>query len=229
MFGIIGTVVLFWVVFSLVRFILKDEPIWKNEKKLTNSEPELVKTLLNLDNKKLTELFSLYKKEFGAGASYYAKKTYKKWKDGEVRPNNQTYHRLLIHLPKVMDYDLKCEILRRFMEEYCSKENCELSVYTDNWEEILTPLVNKIIDQSYSAEIPKEVSKKLHWLANGEMQVAQDILRKSQAEESKIAVSMLRDEFANIENILENTADRGKVYHTLKFPHGTITVKIKRR
>jgi hypothetical protein len=221
---------IFWFIFSNIRKLNLELNNFRESSRVTgNLETKLVKTLLNLDKEKLTELFSLYKKEFGAGAANYAKKTYQKWKAGEVQPNNHTYHRLLITLPKIMDYDLKCEVLRCFMEEYCSKQNYELSVYTDNWEDSLTPLVKELINKPYSAEIPKEVSKKLHWLSNGEMLIAQDLLRKSQVEESKIAVSMLKDEFANIENLLEKTDNQSKIHHTLNFPYGTITVKIKRR
>ena len=188
-----------------------------------------MKVLLGLDEKSLNELFELYKNQFGRGAARYARKTLQKWKDGKVRPNEQTYRRFLIHLPKVMSYDLKCEVLRHLMEEYCSKGHYELTVYTDDWEKALTPLVRQIIDKSYTAELPLEVERKLRWLADGEMQIAQDILRKSQIEEGKIAVSMLREEFANIENLLENTQWQSRVTHKLELPYGTINLNIKRR
>ena len=190
---------------------------------------EIMKVLLGLDEKSLSDLFDLYKHQFGRGAARYARKTYGKWKDGKVRPNEQTYQRFLIHLPKVMSYDLKCEVLRHLMEEYCSKGNYELTVYTDDWEKTLAPLVKQIIDKSYTAELPSEIEEKLRWLADGEMQIAQDILRKSQAEEGRIAVSMLRQEFANIENLIENTNRKSKVTHKLELPYGTINLNIKRR
>jgi hypothetical protein len=40
---------------------------------------------------------------------------------------------------------------------------------------------------------------------------------------------MLRQEFAAIENLLENTKGKRKVTHQLKFPYGTITLNIKSR
>jgi hypothetical protein len=190
---------------------------------------ELMKVLLGLDDEKLDKLLELYKQQFGDGAARYARQTYRKWEAGEVQPIKQTFERFLVHLPKVMDYDLKCEVLRHLMEEYCKKDKHSLTVYTDDWEEKLTPLVKQIIDKPYTAQLPKEIERRLLWLAEDEMQIAQDILRKSQAEEGKIAVSMLREEFANIENLLENTKGKRKVTHQLKFPYGTITLNIKRR
>ena len=163
------------------------------------------------------------------GAARYARKTYRKWESGKVKPISQTYERFLINLPKVMDFDLKCEVLRHLMEEYCAKDNYDLTIYTDDWEKTLEPLVQKMIDKPYNANLPKQIEDKLSWLANEDMQIAEDILKKSQVEQGKITVSMLRQELAEIENLLEKTGNRSKVSHKLKFPYGTINLEIKRR
>lgn len=200
---------------------------WKPDPKFQNSK--LVSVLLGLDDDALRELLDLYKKEFGRGAARYARKTYRKWKTGEVRPVTQTYDRFLVHLPKVMSFDLKCEVLRAFMEEYAAKDNYELKVSTDDWEEKLTPMVEQIIDKAYTAQLPVEVERKLRWLGQNDIQLAQKILRRSQVEEARITVSMLHEEFANIEKLLDETHLKPKVTHELKFPYGTINLNIKRR
>jgi hypothetical protein len=197
----------------------------KPDPKFQNSK--LVGVLLGLDDEALEELFALYKKQYGVGAARYARKTYRKWQDGKVRPNEQTYTRFLFHLPKVMSYDLKCEVLRAFMKEYAAKDNYQLKVSTDDWEEKLTPLVKQIIDKTYTAQLPVEVERKLRWLGDGDMQAAQEILRRSQAEEGRIAVALLREEFAGIETLLAAAHLKAKITHELKFPYGTITLKIK--
>lgn len=188
-----------------------------------------MKVLLGLNQESVEKLLGLYKEEFGEGAARYARKTYRKWENGDVRPIKQTFERFLTHLPKVMDYDLKCEVLRHLMEEYCAKDKYDLTVYTDDWEETLEPLVRKIIDKPYTATLPVQIEKRLRWLAEDEMQIAESILKKSQVEEGKIAVSMLKAEFANIHNLLENKKGKPKVTHELKFPYGTIYLEIKRR
>jgi hypothetical protein len=223
---IIFTAIVIAIIFSAAKF-KPHLSFFNSRRKFQNAE--LVKALLTLEEEPLNELFRLYKKEFGAGAATYARRTYQKWKAGEVRPSRQTFSRFLIYLPKVMSYDLKCQILRRLMEEYCSRNDYKITVFTDDWEETLTPLVTEIIDKPYTAQLPKPIEEKLRWLAEDEMQAAHSILKKSQVQESKIAVSMLRQEFENIEKLLENTKGKSKVTHKLKFPYGTITLKIKRR
>jgi hypothetical protein len=192
-------------------------------------DADLVKTLLSLDEESLSEILYLYKNQFGRGAGRYARKTFQKWKAGKVRPNRQTFERFLIQLPKVMSYDLKCEVLRRLMEEYCSKNDYRISVFTDNWETTLEPLIKQIIDKSYTADLPRLIEEKLDWLANGEMQIAQKILKESQVKESHIAVSMLREEISDIEKLIVKVKGESRVTHQLKFPYGTVTLEIKRR
>jgi hypothetical protein len=190
---------------------------------------ELVRVLLQLDEKSLDELLGLYAEKFGAGAARYARQTHRKWKAGEVRPNRQTFERLLVDLPKVMSFDLKCELMRRLMEEYGAKKDYRLDVDTDDWETALAPLVEEIIERPYKTELPPGLERRLRWLADGEMRLAEDILKRSQVEESRIAVSMLRGEMENIEKMLAATRLRPKITHRLKFPYGTITLNIKRR
>lgn len=190
-------------------------------------DAELIKVLLSLDENSLDEIFKLYKEKFGRGAAYYARRTFHKWKTGRVRPNRQTFQRFFVQLPAAMSYDLKCEVLRRLMQEYAAKENYDLQASTNDWEEKLTPLIETIIAKAYTATLPRLIEEKLQWLVEDEMQVAQNILKNSQIEEGKIAVSLLRQEIGNIENLLENTKGKSRVRHQLKFPYGTINLEIK--
>ncbi len=190
---------------------------------------ELIKVLLNLDDESLKKLFHLYGEQFGDGAARYARQTYLKWKAGEVRPNRETFRRFLLQLPKVMSFDLKCEVLRELREAYCARDSHRLTVYTDNWKEPLRPLVESIIEKAESAELPPFLQQRLRWLAEEDMEIAQVILAKSQARQSLEALSMLKEEFSNIEHLLDNTVGRRQVTHVLRLPLGTITLKIRKR
>lgn len=195
----------------------------------SSQNAELIKVLLNLDQDSLEELFKLYRQQFGDGAARYARVTYLKWKAGEVRPNRETFRRFLLYLPKVMSFDLKCEVLREFREAYCARENYQLDIHTDDWKETLAPLVQSIITRANNAELPISLQERLRWLADDDIEIAQAILVRSQTRQSADALSLLSEEFSNIEQLLDNTRGRGKVTHLLRLPLGTITLKIKRR
>lgn len=198
------------------------------------SDPEfhrsrLMSVLLSLDKDSFAELMRLYKLEFGPGAARYARKTYLKWKTGKVNPNVETYRRFLVHLPEVMSFDLKVETLRLFMEEFSPNADHEIDLYIDEWEQKLTPLIESVIERAFTAQLPAELERKLRWLGDGDMQVAQAMLRASQAEESRIMASMLNEEFANIEKLLAEQHLNPRVRHVIEFPYGTISLNIKRR
>ena len=199
------------------------------EKKNEFRDSTLVSTLVGLNDSALSELLGLYKKEFGPGPARYARRTLKKWRAGEVQPATQTFERFLLHLPKVMSFELKCEVLRHFMEEYAAKDSYELDVSTEDWGEKLDPLVRQIIDKAFTANLPAEVEGKLEWLVDGDMQAARAILRASQAAESRLMVSTLHHEFENLERLLGEKHLKPRVTHVLEFPYGTIKLNVKRR
>lgn len=202
------------------------EPAEPQAEEFRNSK--LVSVILSLDEHAVGRLLDLYRSQFGAGPARYARKTFQKWRSGQVRPATQTFERFLVHLPKVMPYDLKCEVLRRFMEEFANKDTYELDVTTEDWEAKLEPLVRQIIDKAYTAQLPREVEEKLQWLGDGDMVAAHQLLRASQAEEGRIMVSMLRDEFRAFDMVLSARHLKPKVIHVLEFPYGSIRLNIKR-
>ena len=192
-------------------------------------DADMVKVVLSLEQKTLEDLFTLYKQEFGAEAARYARRTYNKWKSGEVRPNRQTFDRFLVHLPSVMSFDLKCEVLRKLRQEFCPKNDYQVTVDTRGWREDVAPLVEEVVQKSYTARLPRYVERKLRWLAADDMKLAHSILAESQAQESRDALFLLEREFDNIEQLLQATGGRGEVTHTVRLPLGTIALTVERR
>ncbi len=147
------------ITFFLIQWILTRGRSFEHQSDTRLAESKLVTVLMGLSDRSVGELLELYYKEYGPGPARYAKRTFNKWKTGKVQPATQTYERFLVHLPKVMSFDLKCEVLRHFMEEYAAKDKYELDVYTDDWEETLTPLVRQIIDKAFTAQLPIELNE----------------------------------------------------------------------
>jgi hypothetical protein len=227
MIYLLGLIGIWLLVYFGYKAVFRAYFFKKRSQKLENAE--LIKTLLNLEPESLDELFALYRKEFGAGAARYARDTYRKWQAGEVRPNRRTFGRFLVYLPRVMSFDLKCEVLRELREAYCARDNYELTVSTDDWKETLMPLVKDIIARASAAELPVAVKERLKWLADDDMEIARAILTRSETMQTLDALAMLEKEFSNIEQLLDNAGRRGKVTHALRLPLGTISLKIRKR
>ncbi|MET0626281.1 MAG: hypothetical protein ABW250_25335 [Pyrinomonadaceae bacterium] len=188
-------------------------------------DSDVVRVVLGLDPAVVDELFEIYAKEFGPGAARYARRTRAKWVAGQVRANRQTFERLLVRLPGVMSFDLKCEVLRKLREEFCPQAHYELSVGAEGWRESVAPLVDSLVRQSYASELPRHIDRRLKWLAADDMRVARAILDESRARESRNALELLEHELPEIARLVEGSG--GRVTHTMRLPSGTITLKIK--
>jgi len=197
-------------------------------KRLLEENPTIVRVLLSLEPKALDDLFRLYRSQFGAGAARYARHTYRKWKTAEVHPSRKTFYRLAFHLPSVMSFDLKCEVLRALRREYCGTSHYELSVGFDDWKEALAPLIAGLIERSYTVELPSEVEQKLTWLAGNDMQIAKAMLAASEAQETRDAVASLQSEFDGMELMLARSGGNRRIVHTIDLPLGAITLNIER-
>src|ERR1043165_9324360 len=196
---------------------------------LNGFDRDILEYFYSLTPDQLAHLINIYSESYGEGPAAYARRTYAGWKDGKVRPSAQTIHRLLDSLPLVLDFDGKCELLRRLRERHRRLEHHSLKVRADDWKEHVIPLVRTVIQKAYHANLPEAVERRLAWLSNGDMQTARAILAHSQALEGAVAVSLLQDEMRNIENALANMDGKGKVTHTIRLPYGHIQLKISGR
>jgi hypothetical protein len=191
-------------------------------------DKDILEAFFQISNEQLTGLISHYKERYGDSAGNYARKTYPKWKSGEVKPSGQTVERLLESLPLVLDLPGKCDLLRKLRERHRKKDNVSLKCDTTNWKESIHPIAMNIIQKAYSADLPEVVKSRLSWLSQGDVQAAQKLLAESEVQEGNIAISLLHREFANIEKLLESLTHVRKISHTIALPYGNINIKIKR-
>lgn len=223
-------VILLIPILGVLIYLFGRDRFSSSAKKLSRSQENanLIKVLLELEEGPREQLFNLYRNQFGDNASRYASQTYQKWKAGTVRPNKQTFQRFLVNLPRVMSFELKCEVVRELREAYCAHDRYEASVATDNWKSALTPIINAIIEKALKAELPESLNRRLTWLAEDDVTAAHAILAESQARQSENALALLEKEFSNIEQLLDNARGRGKVTHVIRLPLGVITVQVRK-
>ena len=222
----------------LSHFIFEDEEPKKQLGPSTRKEDvsrryggidkDILDIFLNLDAEKMKTLLEDYKNEYGMGAGYYARKTYKKWQSGEVRPSGQTLERLIETLPSLLDFETKCELLKKLRSGIRRKESYELNLSSSDWMDKVFPYVSNIINKSYKLELPKMVQERLEWLSDGDVQLARRILAQAEAQESRNAVELLEKEFEHIEILLRELPPSGKVKYVVELPQGKIRLNFTR-
>lgn len=192
-------------------------------------DKDILEKFYALTPDELARLFDIYTEEYGDGPGAYARKTYPDWKIGEVRPSAQTIDRLLDSLPVVLNFDGKCDLLRKLRERHRKPEFYKLKVKIDDWQDYVVPLARTVIEKAYRANLPRVVEERLSWLAGGDMQAAQAIVSHVAALEGAVAVRLLQDEMQNLETALAFLPEGTKITHTIQLPYGHIHLRISGR
>ena len=192
-------------------------------------DKDVLEKFYALSDDQFARLLNIYSAEYGAGAATYAREVFDEWKAGIVRPSAQTINRLLDSLPQVLNFDGKCELLRKLRERHRKPEHHSLKVKTDDWKSELVPLVKRIVEKAYTSNLPEIVERRLTWLSSGDMQVARALLSHSQAIEGAVAVRLLEHEMEDLEAVLKHVRGKAKITHTISLPYGNIELRISGR
>ncbi len=192
-------------------------------------DQDVLEKFYTLTSDQLARLLNIYEDAYGDGAAEYARKVYNEWKEGIVRPSAQTINRLLDSLPEVLDFDGKCELLRNLRERHRRPEHHSIKVRADDWKSELIPLVKRIVEKAYTANLPEIVERRLTWLSSGDMQAARALLSHSQAMEGAVAVRLLEHEMQDLEAVLAHVKGATRITHTINLPYGNIDLTISGR
>ena len=192
-------------------------------------DKDILEKFYALTSDELARLFNIYTSNYGDGPGEYARKTYEGWKRGRVRPSAQTINRLLDSLPLVLNFEGKCDLLRKLRERHRKPEYYKLKVRIDEWKEHVVPLARTVIQKAYRANLPTAVENRLAWLSSGDMETARALVSHTSALEGAVAVRLLEDEMQNLETALAILPEGTKLTHTIQLPYGHIHVRISGR
>ena len=192
-------------------------------------DKDILEKFYALKPDELARLFNIYAGEYGDGPGAYARKTYEGWKLGWVRPSAQTINRLLDSLPLVLNFDGKCDLLRKLRERHRKPEYYKLKVKIDDWKDHVVPLARTVIQKAYRANLPAAVEQRLTWLSSGDMETARALVSHATALEGAVAVRLLEDEMQNLETALAILPEGTKMTHTIQLPYGHIHLRISGR
>lgn len=124
-------------------------------------DKDVLQKFYTLTTDQLARLFNIYSNAYGSGAGTYARKAFADWKAGTKRPSAQTIDRLLDSLPQVLNFDGKCELLRKLRERHRRPEDHSIQVRVDDWKSDLIPLVKRIVEKAHTANLPEVVERRL--------------------------------------------------------------------
>lgn len=188
---------------------------------------EIESIFLKLESHSLNGLLLKYGKKHGKSAESYARKTYPKWKRGEVKLSGQTAQRLLELVPPFLSTEKRYELVKRLREKYVKKGAAYVSASIYDWREKIAGEVNKLVEDRRSFDFNEALKNKATWLTSGDTENAKKILNALDEEEAKIRASYLESEFKRIEYFIATVENTESITHTLDIPQGTVRLSIE--
>lgn len=191
-------------------------------------DKDIMQAFLSLPSLELDALFIEYGRRHSKSAESYARRTYPKWKSGAVRPSGQTAERLLELLPPRLSKEKRYGLIRKLRQYYLKPTSEYIKTSPENWRQEIAPAVQRLIKRSSEFKLPESVLKKATWLANGDSQAVQRILRSIEEEEARQRTSYLEAEFKRIEIFVANVKNTESASHVISLPQGSISVIIEK-
>ena len=188
---------------------------------------EIESIFLNLKSHSLNGLLLKYGKQHGKSAESYARKTYPKWKRGEVKLSGQTAQRLLELVPPFLSTEKRYELVKKLRDKYAKKGSAYVSASIYDWREKIADEVNKMVEDRRAFDFNETLKNRATWLTSGDTENAKKILNALDEEEAKIRASYLESEFKRIESFIATVENTESITHTLEIPHGTVTLSIE--
>lgn len=190
-------------------------------------DQDIQKLFFSLSNKSLDELFKNYGNDYGKNSERYARKTFKKWKSGEVGLSGQTSERLLNLVPPYISQEIKYELIKKLRNYYLKTTTKYITTTYFEWENQVILAIKELIKSSCEFTLPKELIKKAIWLSSGDVELANKILTSIELEKTKIKLNYFEAELRQLQQIIEQTPHTQSINYLIELPQGNIEVIIK--
>ena len=190
-------------------------------------DKDIQKIFFALNAQSLDALFKKYGQLHGKNAEKYARKTFPNWKNGETTLSGQTAERLLNLVPPYLSQKIKYELIKKLRNHYLQKQTRHISTTHEKWKGDVIPVVNELIKVSSDFKLPESLMQRATWLANGDVNVANEILASLELEEAKVRTNYLAVEFKRIQSLVDHIPHTQSIRHSIKLPQGNINVVIE--
>ena len=137
--------------------------------------------------------------------------------------------RLLNLVPPLLDPAAKFELVRKIRAAYTKR--CKRTIYCspENLRSAVGPVVNQLVAQSSSLQLPPHVVARIRWLADGDTVEANKILTAVEEEEASIRLRYLDAEIRQIESMISSLRGEMEIKHEIILPQGNILVHVREK
>jgi hypothetical protein len=187
-----------------------------------------------LDKSSLEAIFQSYNREYGSGAEDYARRTYAKWKSGNVTPSGETLSRLLDLVPPHMPLARRHQLIRKMRTKHMAdlKRNSRKYVTTTliDWESDLRKILQEELVLGREDALSPTMISTATWLNEGDAAASLRLIRAMEQYDLELVQKALPVELDRLRKLVENANAAGhrvSVEHEIDLPHCMIKLSIQ--
>ena len=170
-----------------------------------------------------------YGARYGRSAENEVRRNYERWRKRELQVSAEIRSRIIELLPPYLSKEQRFDLIEK-LRAHCLDRTKEYVVTSpNNWRQNVVPAVDKVIRFGRNFSLPEELVEQATWLANGDAQVAHQILFSVEEEETRQQTAYLEKEYQQIEYLVETLRGQKTISHTISIPHGDIYVTVETR
>jgi hypothetical protein len=187
-----------------------------------------VKIFLSLEAETRAKAFTAYKESFGEKKAEYLRRVYANWQSGSVKISKDMQERLLRFLPPLLSFQDKYKIIEALWNGSQRQDVWHLSLSTRSQIADTIRGVQGRLKLSREVGFPNEIANAVGWLANGDAEIAVQMIERFGQEEDRQFAVILAANLASLHEFLCRNESAGTVYHELNTPGLRIIIQMQR-
>ena len=181
----------------------------------------------SLDERSLDRVFTDYTDEYGKRKCDYARRTYSKWRTGEVEMSGEVSERLLDILPHYLNFEDKYTLIEKMWRNR-NRRTLRILVAPSEGVAVAVQKMLQVIDSLDIDVLPESLKNRMSWLAESDAAVAEQLLLRLYAEERRIIIRTLQHEMRRVATlIIQARKSHVQSIHEFAVPGASIEIIVE--
>ena len=181
-----------------------------------------------LKNAELNELFSVYRRKYGASKEAYARQAFSKWRSRATQMSGLVAKRLFDLLPPRMPIATKLELAGNVWRHFGPSSTHRFTIGPNaNVELVIGRIHEKLTAAIQDHNIPENVKNRFDWLAAGDVSVKEQLLNYFRQLDRQIAAENLHEQIPVLQaQMRDHGAHTGSVHTKIQIDKHSVEIWI---
>ena len=210
-----------------VAAVRSSAPVLDEDQGIAGLNMDIRELFLNLDESLLASVFRAYRSIHGEKKTEYVRRTYRRWKTGEVRMSGEISGRLLAFVPRFLSAEQKYSLFKSLWSHVRKARVLRIAVSSPDQVAAAIEAVKRETEMACQQELPPVIEERMAWLSDNDFELAKRLLKDFDALEVAISSKALSDRLAEICRLVHSANDHAVTgISTVGLPWGIVEIHV---